>query len=693
VPSIPDVVKRLLVGRPMHSERAHETLLPKRIALPVFASDALSSVAYAPDEIFLTLAAGGIASYALSPWVGLAVVFVMLIVVASYRQNVHAYPSGGGDYEVATTNLGGGAGVTVASALLCDYVLTVAVSVSSGAQYVATAIPALAGHEAILAVVVVVLLMTLNLRGVRESGTFFAIPTYAFMVAILGMGLFGLLRSLSGGLPQADSARFELIPESHYEQGLMGLAGGFLLLRAFSSGCAALTGVEAISNGVPAFKVPKSRNAATTLALLGGVAVTMLMGVILLARGMHVRFAEDPANQLLLDGQPVGPGYPQPPVIGQIARTLFSGFPPAFYLITAVTGLILVLAANTAFNGFPVLASILARDGLLPRQLHTRGDRLAYSNGIIILAAAASALILGYDAKVTRLIQMYIVGVFISFTLSQIGMVRHWTRLLRTETDPRARARMIRSRVINGVGLSITGAVLVVVLITKFTRGAWVTLSAMAVLFLIMLAIRRHYARVQVELDLEQERTDRTLPSRVHAIVLVAKIHKPTLRALAYARASRPSVLEAVTVMVEEDETRRLQQEWDRRDIPVPLRALESPYREITRPVLDYVRSIRKENPRELVVVYIPEYVVGHWWEQLLHNQSALRLKSRLHYTPGVMVASVPWQLQSAAGADARLDHAAAGAFRRGTLTPDGRSPEPDGRGSEPDGDQGQWPR
>jgi amino acid transporter len=671
VPSLPDLVKRLLVGRPMHSSRAHETLLPKRIALPVFASDALSSVAYAPDEIFLTLAAAGITSYALSPWVGLAVVLVMLIVVASYRQNVHAYPSGGGDYEVATVNLGGPAGVTVASALLCDYVLTVAVSVSSGAQYAATAVPLLAGHEAGFAVVLVVLLMTMNLRGVRESGTFFAVPTYAFMVAILGMCGIGMLRAAFGDLPLADSARYELVAEPAYQQGLVGLAGGFLLLRAFSSGCAALTGVEAISNGVPAFKTPKSRNAATTLALLGAVAVTMLMGVILLARGMHVRFAEFPAEQLLLNGDPVGPEYQQPPVIGQIAQALFQGFPPGFYLVAAVTGLILVLAANTAFNGFPVLASILARDDLLPRQLHTRGDRLAYSNGIVILAGAASGLILYFDAEVTKLIQMYIVGVFISFTLSQTGMVRHWTRLLRTETDPAARARMVRSRVINGVGLSITGSVLVVVLITKFSRGAWITLSAMAVLFVLMLAIRRHYAHVRTELALEEGRSG-TLPSRVHAIVLVAKIHKPTLRALGYARASRPSVLEAVTVMVDPEETRRLQEEWDSRDIPVPLRALESPYREITRPVLDYVRSIRRENPRELVVVYVPEYVVGHWWEQVLHNQSALRLKSRLHYMTGVMVASVPWQLQSSVGTDARQDHAAAGAIRRGVLDPGG---------------------
>ncbi len=670
MPAYADALKRLLVGRPVHSERLSETLLPKRIALPVFASDALSSVAYAPDEIFLTLAFAGVAAYTVSPLVGLAVAFVMIIVVLSYRQNVHAYPSGGGDYEVATTNLGVTSGVTVASALLVDYVLTVAVSVSSGAQYIAAAVPALKDHRALLAVAVVLVLMTLNLRGVRESGTLFAIPTYAFMVCIIGMALFGFARLAFGDLPQVESAGLGVLAEDTFSEGLTGLAWGFLLLRAFSSGCAALTGVEAISNGVPAFRVPKSTNAATTLALLGAIAVTMLMSVIVLAQLMGIRYVEEPATQLLEDGVPVGEDYVQNPIISQIARALFSDFPVGFYAVAAVTGLILVLAANTAFNGFPVLGSILARDDLLPRQLHTRGDRLAFSNGIVFLAAAAVGLIVAFDAEVTRLIQLYIVGVFISFTTSQTGMVRHWTRLLRTEVDPRRRSQMRRSRVINTIGLSITGLVLVIVLVTKFVRGAYLALIAMALLYLLMLAIRKHYLRVRVELAVDEDSKNRVLPSRVHAIVLVSKIHKPTMRALAYARASRPSVLEAVTVVVDPDDTARLQAEWDRRDIPVPLRALDSPYREITRPVVEYVRSIRRESPRDIVVVFVPEYVVGRWWEQVLHNQSALRLRTRLHYTPGVVVASVPWQLASSQGLEDRDDPEAPGRLRR-PLDPD----------------------
>lgn len=646
--------KRVLLGRAMRSDRLGETLLPKRIALPVFASDALSSVAYAPDEILLTLAIAGGGMAMLHSWqVGLAVVAVMVVVVASYRQNVHAYPSGGGDYEVATVNLGPRAGMTVASALLVDYVLTVAVSVSSGVQNAAAALPWVRGHEMPVAVVLVVVLTTVNLRGVRESGTAFAVPTYAFMIGIVGMGLWGFTRHLSGTLPAAPSADLQLLPEAGYEQ-LTTVAFAFLLLRAFSSGCAALTGVEAISNGVPAFQKPKSRNAATTLLLMGTIAVTMLMSMITLAHVTGLQFAEDPATQLYRDGAPVGDSYVQETVIGQLAHTVFDNFPPGVFFIAAVTGVILILAANTAFNGFPVLASVLARDGFLPRQLSQRGDRLAFSNGIMILAGAAIVLIVLYDAKVTALIQLYIVGVFVSFTLSQIGMIRHWNRHLRDEPDPRVRARMQRSRVINGVGAVMSGLVLVVVLATKFLHGAGYAVAAMVVLYFLMAGVRKHYVSVEAELALSDDpREERALPSRVHAIVLISKIHKPAMRALAYARASRPSHLEAVTVGVDPDATRELMREWDARGIPVPLRVLDSPYREITRPVLDYVKDVRERYPRDVLTVYVPEYVVGHWWEHILHNQSALRLKAALLFTPGVMMVSVPWQLSSSEGQEA----------------------------------------
>jgi len=661
------IIKRLFIGRAMRSDRLGETLLPKRIALPVFASDALSSVAYAPDEIFLTLAVAGGAFATTHSWqIGLAVVFVMLIVVASYRQNVHAYPSGGGDYEVATVNLGPRAGLTVASALLVDYVLTVAVSISSGVQNAAAALPLLRGNEMPVAIGLVVLLTAMNLRGVRESGSAFAIPTYAFIIGIIAMALFGFYQSATGSLHQAASAKYTLVPE-HGAEGLAGFAMVFLLLRAFSSGSAALTGVEAISNGVPAFKKPKSTNAATTLLMMGVLSVTMLMSIISLVNLTGIKYAEDPGKQLLLGGQPAGSSYTQDTIIGQLSKTIFSDFHIGVIFISIVTGVILILAANTAFNGFPVLASILARDGFLPRQLHTRGDRLAFSNGILILAGAACVLIWVYNAQVTKLIQLYIVGVFVSFTMSQTGMIRHWNRHLRPERDPKVRKRMIRSRAINSVGAVMSGTVLLVVLATKFLKGAGFAIAAMVVLFVIMNGIQRHYVRVRSELAVAEEPGDeQLLPSRVHAIVLVSKIHKPTLRALAYARATRPSLLEAITVNVDPEETKALQEEWDRRGLPVPLKALDSPYREITGPVVEYVKSVRRGSPRDVVMVYIPEYVVGRWYEHLLHNQSALRLKGRLHFTPGVMVASVPWQLRSSEGAEERYDGPTVGSVRRG---------------------------
>ena len=653
--------RRLIIGRPFRSDRLSHTLLPKRIALPVFASDALSSVAYAPEEVFLMLSVAGVAAYALTPWIGLAVAAVMLVVVASYRQNVHAYPSGGGDYEVVTTNLGDTAGLVVASALMVDYVLTVAVSTASAMSNIGSALPVVAHHKVSFCVAAILLVMALNLRGVRESGVAFAVPTYAFIIGVLVMIGWGLFRIFVLGNPlRAESAGFQM----HAAHGqIVGFALAFLVARSFSSGCAALTGVEAISNGVPAFQKPKSRNAATTLLMLGGIAVTLLMGIIVLAEQIGVKLVEDPATQLT--GAP--PNYEQKTLVTQLAETVFGSFHIGFLLIATVTALILVLAANTAFNGFPVLGSILAQHSYLPRQLHTRGDRLAFSNGILFLSAAALLAIIAFRGEVTALIQLYIVGVFISFTLSQIGMVRHWTRLLRTETDPRVRRKMMRSRVVNTVGLLSTGTVLLIVLVTKFLAGAWIALFAMSALFIIMKLIRKHYATVNRELaEQAAAQHDVVLPSRNHALVLVSKLHLPTLRALAYARATRPDSLEALTVSVDDGETRDLVRRWQDSDISVPLKVIASPYREITRPILDYVKRVSKESPRTVVTVFIPEYVVGHWWEQVLHNQSALRLKGRLLFMPNVMVTSVPWQLSSSERLNAFQPHAAPGDARRG---------------------------
>jgi amino acid transporter len=613
------ISKRLLVGRPVQSDRLGHTLLPKKIALPVFASDALSSVAYATEEILIVLSVGGLAFIGFTPWIAVGVGLLMLVVVASYRQNVHAYPSGGGDYEVATTNLGTRVGMTVASALMVDYTLTVAVSVSSGVANLASAFPALDGHLTLIAVVVVAVIALLNLRGVRESGTAFAIPTYCFVGTVALLIVWGLTKVALGDHLEAVSAAYRI----RNAQDFTGLALVFLLLRAFSSGCTALTGVEAISNGVPAFRKPKSKNAATTLALLGGIAVAMFGGITALALIAHVHAAASPSD--LIGPRP---GQTPPTVIAQVGQAVFGHSSPFFYILQLFTALILVLAANTAFNGFPVLASILARDGFLPRQLRTRGDRLAYSNGIILLSGFAIVLIVAFSASPTRLIQLYIVGVFVSFVCSQTGMIRHWNRNLRTVTDQRTRLRMIKSRTINTIGACVTAVVLVIVVVSKFAEGAWIAVVAMFVLWMTMHGIRKHYDAVAEELRPGPDGPV-TLPASNVSIVLVSRLHLPTLRALAYARATSPSRLEAITVAVDEAETARLKEEWESSGIPVPLTVISSPYRDITAPVMSYVRRLRLESPRDIVTVYIPEYVLGHWWEQILHNQSALRLKTR----------------------------------------------------------------
>ncbi len=632
-----DIAKRFLVGRKLGSDRLGETLLPKRLALPVFCSDPLSSVAYATQEILLVLSLGGLALLNLSWWVALAVVVLLVIVVASYRQTCYAYPTGGGAYAVSRANLGSQAALVAASALLVDYVLTVAVSVAAGVDNIVSAFPRLAGDKVLLNVALIGLVALVNLRGVKESGTAFAIPTYGFVTIVLLMLGAGTLQMVTGHPVVAETARYPIAPTVATTSGLLVL---MLALRAFASGCTALTGVEAVSNGVPSFRPPKSRNAADTLAIMGVLAITMFAGITALAIVSHVHVTNDNAQ---LIGFP--PDGEQKTVIAQLGDAVFGSGSIGFFALQAFTAAILILAANTAFNGFPILASILGQDGYLPRQFARRGDRLVFSNGIILLALLAAGLIWAFGASTTRLIQLYIIGVFVSFTLSQAGMVRHWNRHLAVSRDRRERHRMHQARAINLVGAVSTAVVLVVVLITKFTHGAWLVVIAMPALFVLMTAIHRHYRHVAEELA--PDPAGAVLPARIHAVVLVSKLHKPALRALAYARATRPDTLTALTVATSEEELRELQHQWAERGVPVPLTVLESRYRDITGPALDYVANLRKTGPRDVTVVYLPEYVVGHWWEHVLHNQSALRLKTRLLFQPGVMVTSVPWQLKS----------------------------------------------
>lgn len=645
--SILRAVRTTLVGRPLHNERFAETALPKRTALPVFSADSLSSVAYAPDEIVLTLALAGISAVALSPWVGLAVVLVTAVVVAAYRQNLRAYPSGGGDFEIASKNLGRKAGVVVGSALMVDFTLVVAVSMSAAAQYLAAAFTSLIDHRTEVALVGVLLAGLLNLRGLQFMGRAAVVPTYLFVIVMFVLIGVGVVESVTGGLTPAPSSSWDVLPTGDQQTAWSTLAMVMLILRAFSSGAVSVTGVESVAGSVQYFKKPKGRNAGTVLTIMGAISCVLLMGTIYLAQRTGAVVVLDPAAQLRIDGRAPTEDFYQNPLLGQLARSVFGLDTPMFYVVILATVLVLVFAASTAFSGFPALGSRLARDSFLPRQLKARGDRFAFTNGIIALLVAAALLVVLFRANVNGLVQLYVVGVFTSFTLTQAGMVRHWRRQRRYVHEPAARRRLIGPTVLAHVAFVLSATVLVIVLVTKFAQGAWITVVAMCLLGGLMLAIRRHYDFVDRDLKLERNSSARALPSRVHAMIIVPSVRKPAMRALAYARASRPSTLEAIVVDVSPAITTRILDEWRRLEIPVPVTVLDAPYRNSVQPVIDHLHRVRRRSPRDLVVVYLPEYVVGTWWERILHNQSTRALAGRLRFEPGVMIASVPWRVDS----------------------------------------------
>ena len=649
--------KRWLIGDPLPSEKLEGQLLPKHLALPIFASDALSSVAYAPQELLMILLLGGLAFLSFAPWVAAAVVVLMVTVVLSYRQLVKAYPSGGGDYEVAHKNLGEKAGLVVASALLVDYVLTVAVSVASGVDNVISALPLLAPWRVELAVLCVIVLAAVNLRGVRESSKAFALPTYVFIASIAVMVVTALVRTAFGNAPVAESAGYQV-----HAAGMAQAAMVLLLLRAFSSGCSALTGVEAVANGVPAFRTPKITNARKTLAMMGGIAIALFAGLTATALISGVHYAENPCD---LQGWAQCATSPQRSLIAQIASATFGNNSILFFIVQAATAVVLLLAANTAFNGFPLLGSVLARDAYAPKALNTRGDRLVYSNGMILLALAATALLLVYQANLTQLIQLYIIGVFVSFTLGQSGMVRHWISLLRSGVpSPRERTSIIRSLCINAFGATLTFVVLIVVTITKFTHGAYLVFIFMPILWFLMLGVNRYYRDVEREIEVDPITTFGSLGD--HAIVLIGKMQKPALKALDYAIAARHDSIEAVHVSIEDEATQKLQRQWIEQNIHVPLTIIDSPYREFGVPLINYLKHRREEHGSEVVTVYLPQYIVGHWWESLLHNHRAARISKQLMLCHGVTVALVPWLLDSSSLIYGRRSRPLPGQDRRG---------------------------
>jgi amino acid transporter len=608
------VLKRIFIGPPIASSEEHHQRLIKLVALAVFASDAISSTAYATEEILVVLvpAGGTRAIEALIP-IAIVVVVLLAIVVTSYRQTIHAYPKGGGSYVVSRENLGTLPSLVAGSSLLVDYVLTVAVSVSAGVAAITSAFPTLAPYRVELCLMAIALMTVANLRGLKESGQIFAGPTYIYVLSIVALVGYGLFRSYTGDLKP-------LAPDLGYLDKVFGGEAGqalglFVLLRAFSSGAVALSGVEAISDGVPAFRPPESRNAARTLAAMAAILGTLFFGLSLLTHRLHP--IVDPEKQTLLSA---------------LGKAVFGGGTPFYYVLQFSTFAILILAANTAYADFPRLCSFIARDGFLPRQLASRGDRLVFSNGVLVLAGMAALLVIVFGGQTKALIPLYAVGVFTGFTLSQSGMVVYqWRR-----RSPGWRVAMT----ISAIGATATGVVLLVVVVSKFAIGAWVPVIVIPALVMLLRTIRGHYDHVRAVTQAPLEWKPRGHTHTV--VVLIGSINKGTLNGLQYARSLAPDRLLALSVVGDADEQKALADEWLERNIPVELHTIYSPYRELTGPVLEYLDELDAEDPDDLITVVIPEFVVTSWYTQVLHNQTALALKARLLFRPNTVVTSVP---------------------------------------------------
>jgi amino acid transporter len=663
------MAKRLILGDPLASTDSDEHLLPKKLALPIFASDALSSVAYAPQELLLILLTGGLAFLAFAPWVAAAVVVLLIVIVISYRQLIRAYPSGGGDYEVARKNLGEIPGVIVASALAVDYALTVAVSVASGVDNIISALPGLNSFRVELAVGFVILIVVMNLRGVREASRAFAIPTYLFIGSVGVMIVVGLFQVVTGNPPVASSAQYGVETQSLTQAAVI-----LLVLRAFSSGCSALTGVEAVSNGVQAFRLPKVRNAQLTLTMMGGIAILLFAGLTAIALVSGVHYAENPCDLIGFDCA----SNPQPSLMAQVSSAVFGMNSIPFFIIQAATAIVLLLAANTAFNGFPLLGAVLARDGYAPKALNTRGDRLVYSNGMIILGLVAIGVLIIYQANLTNLIQLYIIGVFVSFTLGQAGMIRHWTRGLRrlrelpaeerSSKAARAEAFTLRKGLfINSLGATLTASVLVIVTITKFTHGAWLVFLAIPILSFLMVGVHRYYRDVEHEIEMDDQ-THFGATGDV-ALILVNKLQKPVVKAVDYALAAKHAKTFAVHISVTKEDAAELEAEWRAHRMPVPLKIIESPYRTYAGPIAEFVKKYRQEHGSSVITVYLPQYIVGHWWESILHNRRASRIAQQLMLVHGVSITLVPWLLDSSELIYGRRSRVLPGDERAGRVT------------------------
>lgn len=621
------ILKRTLLGRPIASNQSDHQRIPKKIALAVFSSDAISSTAYATQEILMVIAiAAGASSLALGldklvP-IALVVAVLIAVVVTSYRKTIFAYPQGGGSYIVSKENHGENTSLVAGAAILVDYILTVAVSVCAGVRAI-TSIPAfqhLSEHRALICMGVIAVITLINLRGVKESGRLFAVPTYTYVLGVAALVIFGLTKSYFGWFGGVDPILFSKFAEEARAEGLMetgGILTTFVLLKGFSSGAVALTGIEAICDGVPAFKKPSASNAAKTLVYMAVILGTLFFGVSLLASRLRPIPLEEGET-----------------VFSQMSHQVFGGG-PIYYAFQIATAMILMLAANTAYADFPRLSSIIAKDGFLPRQLTNRGDRLVFSNGVIILGLAAMGLVWIFNGTETALIPLYAVGVFTSFTLSQSGMVKY-------QLKPEHRSLI--GATISGIGALTTFVVLCVVATTKFTSGAWVSIFVVLIVVAFFKFIHRHYAKVQMSISVPEDYKPQRMNHTV--MVLVGRMHRGTLQALEYARSLAPNHLVAITVVSDEEEKDRVLAQWESFNLGIALEIIYSPYRELVRPVMEAVEDLDSRYDNDIVTVVIPEFVVHHWWEHLLHNQSALILKSRLLFRKNTVVTSIPYQVE-----------------------------------------------
>jgi amino acid transporter len=602
------LLKRWLVGLPLKTAQASDERLSKTLALAIFSANAISSVAYATEEILLVLILAGTAALAWSIPVSLAILFLVAVLTVSYRQIIYEYPQGGGAYTVARSNFGVIPALTAASALMIDYVLTVAVSVAAGVAAVTSALPALFPHRESMGLVAIIFIVVMNLRGVRESGRFFALPTYLAIGALGITVLIGSAQIVLGYGPAVVSAQAAGAP-------LEGLTL-FLILRSFAAGSAAVTGMEVISNGVKSFRRPESKNAAVTMVHMSLILASLFIGISALAYHYNVIPKADET------------------VVSQLARIIF-GTGPTYYSVQAATMVLLVLAANSAFNGFPHLASILARDGYMPHQMASFGDRLVFSNGVVILGVLACSLIILFRGETHALIPLYAVGVFISFTLSQAGMVRRWL----AKKGPHWRKKLI----VNGVGAVTTGVATVIIASTKFLEGAWIVFVLIAVFILLFLSIYSHYKAVAEQVSLSRDHRP-PLPGRNIVVVPIGGVNRAVIRAVDYAR-SRTSEVRAVLVDVDKEETAKVEIQWAQWGCGVPLIVLPSPYRSILRSLLGYIEELLHKNPDGWVTVVIPEILPARWWQNILHNQRALMLKAALLFKERVILTDVPFHL------------------------------------------------